>query len=249
MTLPRFNNGQVGELRWNHLNDAFDRIEAIEKRLDQIKSAMGPLAYKDIIIARLGVQGINNRYAWTQVAPTSNLNFPTMENGLRSTLDGDLYASEAIAVDGARYEVGDIVFLKPSVMTTGRNFMAIIRPAGSRVRVYRIIGATPISGVPTSSPAWRYDVLRTEVTFDPATDLYQWNDFAGSETDATIALNAAETVADTPTNIGLGTVLPSSVSGYTRQPIKSGTRVLCTDTGGSVVVFSMPNGYALNCGS
>jgi hypothetical protein len=243
MTLPRFTNGQVGELRWNHLNDAFDRIVAIEKRLDQIKSAMGPLAYKDIIIARLGVQGINNRYAWTQVAPTSNLDFPTMENGLRSTLDGDLYASEAVAIDGARYQVGEIVFLKPSIMTTGKTFMAIIRPAGTKVNTWKIVGSAP---VPNVAGTWRYTVQRTLLEYDPATESYEWNDFGG-DLDYATAFNSAETAQDSATSIGVGTVLPSSIASAVRRPIKNGTRVLCTDSGGTDLVFFAPNGYQIAC--
>lgn len=245
MPLPRFTSGQVGELAFHHLNEAFDRIAALEERLNQMRGPRSGSDFTDIIIARLGVPGIANRYAWTQVAPTSNLNFPTMEGGLRSTLNGDLYASEAVAVDGARYQVGDIVFLKPSIMTTGKTFMAIIRPAGSKVNTWKIVSSAP---VPNVVGTWRYTVQRTLLEYDPTTESYVWNDF-GAPLDYATAFNAAETAVDSSTNIGLGTVLPSSIATATRMPIKEGVRVLCTDAGGTDLVFFAPNGYQIACSS
>ncbi len=246
----RFTAGQIGELSFDTINDIFSRIEALEGIAQPAPRNPRETDFKDMIVARLGVRGINNRYAWTEVAAaTNNLSFPTMSGGLRSTVGSDLYATEAVAVDDSVYQVGDIVFLLPARKSDGRAYMAIVRPAGSRVRVFKITASTPIPGLPAGSPAWKYDVIRSEVSFDPATNLYQWTDIAAQDEDVTIALNAAETVIDTATNIGLGTVLPPSVTGFTRQPIKVGARVLCTDTGGNTLVFSMPNGYAINCGS
>jgi hypothetical protein len=246
----RFTAGQIGELSFDILNDVFSRIEALEQREEPQPRNPRENDFDDMILARLGVRGINNRYAWTEVAAApNNLSFPSMSGGLVSNVGQDLYATEAVAVDDSVYQVGDIVFLLPARKSDGRAYMAIMRPAGSRVRVFKITASTSIPGLPAGSPAWKYDVIRSEVTFDPATNLYQWTDIAAQDNDVTIALNAAETVGDTATNIGLGTVLPPSVTGYTRQPIKVGTRVLCTDTGGNTLVFSMPNGYAINCGS
>lgn len=246
MTTPfrRFTSGSAGELSFDILNDVFSRIEALEG--DGTIGSSRTVGEEPLLLARLGVPGAFNQYAFQEVAlAPGNQSFPTMQGGINSgLLPNDIYTRAAIPLDDAVYEVGDIVLLTPFRKTDGTDYYAILRPVGSRVRPYMVMSSRPAIGSPSGSLRWVYTVARATANLNTQSDELLW-----STADAqSNAVNAAEAADDGQGFIGQGTRLPSGATAV-RQPIRNGTIVLCTDTGGNALVFSMPNGYEVNCGS
>lgn len=240
----RFTSGSVGELSFDILNDLFARVEALETQSGT--AASRSTGDDGLILARLGVPGINNRYAWQEVScgPT-NLAFPNLIGGINSgPPPNDIYTREAVAIDAAVYEVGDIVLLQPLRKTDGTDYYAIVRPAGSRVRAYVIVSFSLIQSSPPGSLRWEYTVARATVDYNQQSGELQWS-FSDNQT---VAMNGAENAVDLLGVIGAGTRLPDGATAV-RQPIPTGTVVLCSDTAGNTLVFSMPNGYLVNCGN
>jgi hypothetical protein len=257
MTLPRFTSGQVGRLDFAALNEAFGYID--EARGLSPPSASSP---KDsgVLFARIGQTGEQlgvtvppSRalqfvgHYWNEVVSTAG-SWEALEGGrssgsLTTGTPADAVRFPALSITGKTLDENVVAVLFPQMTRATSQFPSSLFYAAVQIpegpQPMRIDGSTPISG---SVGRWTYSVTKTA-----------WNGFtktfnAVSPAVSGSAYNSLELLADgTPANsFGVGSIKPATAS-VTRQPIKTGAVVMCSQLGGSWH-FSVPNGYGINCG-
>jgi hypothetical protein len=239
MTLPRFNNGKVGELAWHHLNEAFDLIEASSPAIGGAR----PIASGPLVLAQLGA-AVDGAYQWSEVVLKDDGDYEVVVGGRNSTLDGDTRAAPAFSLDGAAYAVGAIAFVTPRRTKTGQSWWAIVASSGGGQKAIKITGVNASN----LSYQWGYEGREVQIGFDvvpPFGSVVTATEFGPTYT----MWNIAEIRPDDGGIIGVGSVPPAGVTAI-RRPIRTGVIVVASKVPtANLWVFSMPNGYAFTCPS
>lgn len=236
MDLPRFNSGKVGSLEWFHLNYVFDVIESGRPQSRPQRKQDDEWIYATLTnVAVVQAGQISNRWSWNEIQrDPSTGGFSVVQGGRTSTYGDDPFFIPAIPVSGTEaYEIGDLVLLRLSRFANGSPYAVIVKPSGSAVSLFEIVGNSP-------GPSGRWTYTGRLRSFDGSIG---WFD-ASSTTNFTL-YNSCENVVDAANSIGVGTVKPSSATAI-RQPIKNGTIVMAVYSE-SAWVFSIPNGYSFGC--
>lgn len=245
--LPRFNKGSFGELKWHHLNTAFDMIEGTEPNLARAQATKFP----PVLLVRLGAEDQDGMFAWEEHHagfPFQLYGFIQKAGGLNSGVYGQPGYSPARALEGSPEE-GDHVLIVPRRDEAGGLWYAIIPGQTSTSRPMRIVGLLAHA---TRLDMWTYLVKPCRLIDDPAPGYNPiWVDLPGypDPPNSIQAHNGAENPVDANGNIGVGSVVGGAQA--TRRPIKVNTVVVCTKTAslGSAAkwIFHCPNGYSLTC--
>lgn len=248
MPFPRYTRGSAGSLSFSTMNEVFDRIEALE----QPAATSGGRKFKPVaFLGKIGAQKPNttNQWAFSEVcyeASLLTLQFPIVQGGRQSSDGTDLFAYPAV---GENLVTGQVVMLfpmnrdsstisgsAPSPLNGKLMFHAMRIP--SQDCVARIAGSTSIG-----TGQWRYSVQLCDGTVSGSSILWIVQNGAATFT----AYNGAEAVADAPSSYGVGSSPPGAVTSITRQPIKNGVVVNCTQDRNGNWTFCIPNGYAVTC--
>jgi hypothetical protein len=237
MTLPRFNNGKVGELAWHHLNEAFDLIEASSPAIGGAR----PIASGPLVLAQLGV-GVDGAYQWSEVVLMDNGSYEVVVGGRNSTLDGDTRAAPAFSLDGALYSAGAVVMINPRRTKTGKPWWAIVTGMASSQKAMQIVSAN----AGQTSFLWAYRAREVNIvsTFgQPGGGSVTASPFGPEYT----VINLAEMLVDQGGEIGVGSIPPLGVSSE-RRALRIGAVVPASKvpTSEPWVVF-IPNGYRFTC--
>jgi len=234
MTLPRFTAGVVGNLSFEHLNEAFGFIDAVRDSGEA--PAQGLYRGGAVICAKiLGVNGDN--YSWEEVERVSatDATFQTKVGGRNSTDGaGNTFGFPARVFNLAMPAVGELALLTSKHSAEGNRYYISITGSSKNNICATIESSTPV----VANVRWQYGIKEA------------WPTSAGVFTgtgSVFVAFNGAENSADSSV-YGVGMIPPTGAT-LTRQPIKVGTAVLCSknSTAGAIYAFSVPNGYKVLC--
>lgn len=237
MEFPTLTSGAIGALTFTHLNQVFDRIEKLEREAAAGAEPSSRTKRGIIFPARVTAYDSTNKVAAfeevTRANPETSAGqvWMTVEGGVTSLVGDNQFGIPLIGSGG---QVGAIsyVFLRGGE-TSGSLYYETIAP--------RQAGLYYIAYASGSDPRWTYYAYPAEQvgsTFAPE---------AGWPSAEFIQIyNTCEFIDDTPTNIGVGTVLPSGVQAF-RQPIKSNLTVPCIPDRNGILAFAVPNGYRIVC--
>ncbi len=241
MALPRFTAGNVGRLTFQHLNDAFETLDGIDRivGIDGIDSQPRGRA----ITARVtGKQG--SSYSWQETYRVDG-SFVQYQQGRSSVVDGDQYAVPLIEYGSVTLTVGQEVVIFPIYDDTGKLlYVPAVAAAASSVFPARIVTSIPIgSGGSGGAPAgysnvyiYQYEEVQFDVQPVPGV-LYAWVTVPGGRTGN--ALNGCEVFNQIPfQGTGPGTVQ--------WRNIPTGIVVMMTE-GPSFGFFSIPNPLGVVC--
>jgi len=231
--LPRFTQGNFGNLQWHHLNQVFDVIERspvpMERKRDPQESSF---VYAKLTGEAATAPG-GKKYSWVEI----ELDWLTNESserdgGRRSGTATDPFQVPALGISGSEaYQIGDVVLLRLESFPNGKRFALVIKPTGSDVKMFRIIGAASIAAA-----RWRYTGIIAGLDTD------SWVDRG---TQQYTLYNGCENAVDFGNTIGVGTVKPGSAQAV-RRPIRDDTIVQAVYIDGAWC-FSIPNGYSFAC--
>jgi hypothetical protein len=232
MEFPRLTSGNLGALTFAHVNEIFRRIERLDESTANVASSASFSIGRTILIRTLQRDG--DKLSWNQVSRETLDQSPAteVEGGLNSTVDGDPFAIPVVSF-GSLLEVNRTYGAFRVNANDGSAFMVAF--GGALVPgLYKILSSESIG-----NRKWRYTgrkqiVVGSAFADDP--------DFTGNVT----MLNGCEQVQDTGSTYGVGTVPPSGVV-MSRAPIRADVIVYAVNTDGDDLVFSIPNGYQVNC--
>lgn len=235
MALPRFTAGNVGRLTFQHLNDAFETLDGID-RIVGIEGIDSPLRGRAITARVTGQSGSN--YSWYETVRVAGA-FVQYTNGRSSVSDSDNFSVPLIAFGSLTPTVGSDVVIFPIYDQDGRLMYIPVAASAGGETFAAAVGAAPVAVIPLQR--WRYTV--TEVSWNPSASA--WQTVQGGR--VVQAYNGAENPTDAPNlpiGVGQGRGPTTSVE---RQAIKQSTVVqVSRDVGGSYF-FCCPNGYTFTC--
>lgn len=231
--LPRFTQGNFGNLQWHHLNQVFDVIERPPVPMERKRDPQDSSFVYAVLTGEQVTAQQQRRYSWREIErnPTTG-GFAEREGGRTSGTDADPFLIPAIAISGTEaYQIGNLVLLRLDSFPNGQRFALVIRPTGSDVKMFRITGATSIG-----AGRWKYTGVLAGIELDA---------WVARGTEPYTLYNGCENSVDSGNIIGVGTVKPNSASAV-RQPIRNETVVqaVYVDFGWC---FSIPNGYSFAC--
>lgn len=232
MPLPRFTAGAVGRLTFRDLNEAFEAIDALRRETDgKIADQAGR---RRTILARVtGKNGDN--YKWEEVERTTGTTFATRQGGRNSTEGADDYAYPLVPFGSVTLAIGDSVAIVSGYDASGKLFYVPISAGGSGGLAVIVTGASQ-SGV----GQWQYTVKEAIRSGGLWVEKPQAT--------ALTARNGAENPIDGGGVYGVGSLIVGNIIVVpARQPIRIGTVVLVTQSSDGVLVFSVPNGYRIEC--
>lgn len=232
MTLPRFTAGAVGNLSFDHLNEAFGFIDSI--RDDGAPTVEGLYKGGAIICAKITGQSTND-FSWEEVERISDTNAAfQIKIGGRNSTDGagNTFGFPARAFNSPVPAVDQLVFLTGKHSADGKRYYVPLSASSSICAV--VVSASPL----VANIRWSYQVKAAWPTSAGV--------FTGTGASFT-AFNGAENNTDN-TVYGVGMIPPTGVT-MTRQPIRVNTAVLCMKDSApnSFYAFSVPNGYKAVC--
>lgn len=234
MSLPRFTGGSVGKLTFDHLNDAFESIDAIER--DAGTAVPSQMRRGRTVVAKILSKNADE-YAWQEVA-RSGTAFAAVPDGLTSLESGSLYAYPIVATGQGDIPVNSVVVIAPQYDLTGKLYYVSISPPAAGTSMIGIVQG--VSSTVTQNQRWLYNV--NEVYFN----VNSYTAVPGGR--SVIANNGCENAVDAPQNIGVGQAT-GIAQNLVRRPIKSGTVVTLVQDAviSSQYTFSIPNGYEFTC--
>lgn len=235
MTLPRFTSGNVGRLTFEHLNNAFETLDGID-RVEGIAGADSPLRGR-AITARVTAQSGSN-YAWFEIYRVNGA-FVQYPKGRSSTFNGNAYANPLVAFGSLTPSVGSDVVIFPIYESGGSLVYIPVAASAGGETFAAAVGAAPVAIVPLQR--WRYTV--TEVAWNSSASA--WQTVQGGR--VVQAYNGAENPTDAPNlpiGVGQGRGPTTSVE---RQAIKQSTVVQVSRDIGGAYFFCCPNGYTFTC--
>jgi len=232
MPLPRFTGGAVGRLSFRDLNEAFEAIDALRRETDgKISDQAGR---RRIVLARVtGKQG--DEYKWEEIERTSGTTFSTRVGGRTSSDGTSEYGYPLVPFGAVTLAVGDNVAIVSSYDSSGKLFYIPLSAVGGGGIVCIVMGSSQ-----AGPGQWTYSVKEAVrgSTF--------WE--AKQNASTLTARNGAENPVDGSNVYGVGSILVGNVLVTpVRQPIKIGTVVQVTTSSDGVYVFSIPNGYTIEC--
>lgn len=231
MTLPRFTSGRVGNLEFQHLNEAFDRIDALGSAPERL-SFKGEVFHRVILVKVTGVNGTGatatGSFVEVALATVPSQTYTPISGGITSASGANTYAFPIVAPVPP---VDAIVPVVAHISNDGKlYFVQAVAP--STLQMLRILSSTATTGT-----QWRYDVQPV-----------RWS--AGWVDDGLVAYgyNGCEFVGDIAASrtIGTGTIHPDTADAV-RKPLRNNLVVGPALKQGTDWVFSIPNGYEFTC--
>jgi hypothetical protein len=240
MTFPQFITGATGRLTFSTLNETFDRIEKLERSESVYRNRASEKT--EIFPAKiLSVSG--SLGAFVEVAPSATQpnSWTEIPNGIRSTDGTNVYATPIV---GSNLAVDRVVFLHASNAPDGSEIYLVVEGQSvSNTFAAIITASTALTGSAATRKAWKYTLKRFAAT-ETTTNIT----YTGTGPDL-FAYNGCENNTDSTTVFGVGLkpdVTPAAPT-LVRQPIKTGTVVLCVTESSGLNFFSVPNGYEVTC--
>lgn len=239
MTLPRFTSGSIGTLTFAHLNEAFDLLESLTGSPELVQAAKNRVASRLIVAKVLAKSGtgaaeVGSFEEVSLTTPTSGV-YATVQGGVKSTDGTNAFAAPIVSPVSS---VNTIVTL---LAHRAANGALCFREVGSQAggpKFYRVIANEPLSTAPQRK-TWKY-------TLEPVKYTGSWV----ADTGATLfGYNGAEEAIDDQSSRRIGMNTIHVAASADRQPIPSGVVVGACRIDNGVVEFSIPNGYAFNCGA
>jgi hypothetical protein len=231
--LPRFTQGNFGDLRFHHLNQVFDVIERPPVPMQRKTEPQESSFVYAVLTGEENTLQQQRRYSWREIERNSTTGgFAELEGGRTSGTLAEPFLIPAIAISGTEtYQVGNLVLLRLESFPEGQRFALIIKPSGSDVKMFRITGAQSIS-----AGRWKYTGVLVGIELDT---------WVPRGTEPYTLYNGCENPVDFGNTIGVGTVKPNNASAV-RQQVRNDTIVqaVYVDFGWS---FSIPNGYSFAC--
>ncbi len=235
MTLPRFTSGRVGNLEFQHLNETFDRLDALDGRAE--RPVRRSVASSGMILAYVksysgtGISALASFDEYALDALGSSV-YVKVDGGVTSKEGTDEYATPIV------YPVppiGSIVPIFPHVAKDGKLYFKAIDSEGTSGRIGKVMGGAQI----VANKSWLYTLKN--VAWD-----YALNQFTELNGDFE-AINGCENRTDdlAARRIGVGTIYPQGANAVRKQ-IAQDVVVTCVKTAGPYV-FSVPNGYEFTC--
>ena len=233
MDLPRFTSGAVGKLTFAHLNDAFETLDDLARDNGvggTTSDQRGRLILGKLISESALTPG---DWSWTEVAYDDG-NYDAKPGGRSSSTDQSGFAFPARSATGDVLGANDVVVLAPMRDANGALYYVAAQPfaRGTVTEPVQIQS----SQVVVSGQQWLYTVRRatnSAYAFSSAAPDFE-------------ALNSVETRVDSGGIYGVG-FGGGAASSLTRRPIENGITVIATRISPTRYVFSIPNGYAVNC--
>ena len=244
MSLPRFTSGRVGKLSFQQLNEMFDRLEALELKVDRGDGAntySGENRKLIVLLKLTSKHATLPLFNFTEMTLagifTSSVTYVVLDGG-RTASDGtNLYAYPFVSTTAA---VGDLV------AAIAVNQRSTVLPDGGLC--YLPVGGGGSSTSTTFPAKVESSSGGTAGIFTYSCKEVEGANFTYVSGAATIsARNGAETAVDTPTSLGVGFIPPTPSPILTRKAIKVGTVVLITKDKLGLYSFCVPNGYKVEC--
>ena len=244
MSLPRFTSGRVGKLSFQQLNEMFDRLEALELKVDRGDGAKGYSGENRKLIVLLKLTSKHATlplFNFTEMVlvsvVASPITYATLEGG-RTASDGtNLYAYPFVSTTAA---VGDLVAaIAVNSRTTSLpdGGLCYLPVGGGGSSTSTTFPARVMSSSPQGNGVWSYSLM--EVQGASFVDRPQAVSFS--------ARNGAEVPVDTASSKGVGFSPPTQVATLTRRAIKNDTVVIVTKDAVGSYAFNCVNGYAVTC--
>ena len=243
MSLPRFTSGRVGKLSFQQLNEMFDRLEALELKVDRGDGAKGYSGENRKLIVLLKLTSKHATlplFNFTEMVlvsvVASPITYATLEGG-RTASDGtNLYAYPFVSTTAA---VGDLVaaIAVNSRTTSLPDGGLCYLPVGGGGSSTSTTFAAKVTGSGGAAPAFSYTCIEVEgASFATKTGAV-----------AFAAKNGAEVPTDIQGSYGVGFAPPTAVATLARKAIKNGTVVMVTKDAAGSYVFNCVNGYGVTC--
>ena len=243
MSLPRFTSGRVGKLSFQQLNEMFDRLEALELKVDRGDGAntySGENRKLIVLLKLTSKHATLPLFNFTEMTLagifTSSVTYVVLDGG-RTASDGtNLYAYPFVSTTAA---VGDLVAAiavnqRSTVLPDGGLCYLPVGGGGSSTST---TFAAKVTGSSGTAPAFSYTLIEVEGGSLAAK--------AGAV--AFIAKNGAEVPTDATGSYGVGFAPPTAVATLTRKAIKVNTVVMVTKDAAGTYVFNCVNGYGVTC--
>ena len=232
MEFPRLTSGNLGALTFAHVNEIFRRIEQLGEIVGKANWDGGFTIGRSILIRTLQKNG--DRFSWKQVTRATVPQSPAIEveGGYTSTVGDDAFAIPVVSF-GTSLQINRTYAAFRVNANDGAAFMVAFGE-GLVPGLYRILSSESIGG-----GKWRYTARKQIIVGSAFADD---PDFTANVT----MLNGCEQVQDTGSTYGVGTVPPSGVL-MSRAPIRPNVVVYAVNSDGDDMVFSIPNGYQVNC--
>ena len=243
MSLPRFTSGRVGKLSFQQLNEMFDRLEALELKVDRGDGAKGYSGENRKLIVLLKLTSKHATlplFNFTEMTLAgifpSSVTYVVLDGG-RTASDGtNLYAYPFVSTTAA---VGDLVAAiavnqRSTVLPDGGLCYLPVGGGGSSTSTTFAAKVTIAGG---TAPVFSYTLIEVEGASLAAK--------AGAV--AFIAKNGAEVPSDVQGSYGVGFAPPTAVASLTRKAIKVNTVVMVTKDAAGTYVFNCVNGYGVTC--
>ena len=233
MDLPRFTSGAVGKLTFAHLNEAFDAIDDLARDGGE-STSRAPTRSRAILVQLISESATTpGEWSWTEIVRDGSTT-TAKPSGRSSSTVSSAFAYPLVSDTGRALGANDIVLAEPMRDADGRLYYSALEatPRGTVSEPLVIVSASII----TAGQQWLYTVRRvTNVGYG----------FSSAPPDLE-ALNGAEARADAGGVYGVG-FGGGSASSFTRRPIEPGVVVVGLQIAPTRYLFSMPNGYGVNC--
>ena len=243
MSLPRFTSGRVGKLSFQQLNEMFDRLEALELKVDRGDGANTYSGENRKLIVLLKLPSKHATlplFDFTEMILvgifTSSVSYVVLDGG-RTASDGtNQYAYPFVSTTAA---VGDLV----AAIAVNQRSTALpdgglcYLPVGGGGSSTSTTFAAKITNATGAAPVFAYTLIEVEGASLAAK--------AGAV--AFIAKNGAEVPTDATGSYGVGFAPPTAVASLTRKAIKVNTVVMVTKDAAGTYVFNCVNGYGVTC--
>lgn len=243
MSLPRFTSGRVGKLSFQQLNEMFDRLEALELKVDRGDGAntySGENRKLIVLLKLTSKHATLPLFNFTEMVLTSVLTTPltyTTLDGGRTASDGtNLFAYPFVSTTAA---VGDLVAaiaVNSRTTSIGDGGLCYL-PVGGGGSSTSTTFAAKVTGAGGSAPVFSYTCIEVEGGSLAAK--------AGAV--SFTAKNGAEVPTDATGSYGVGFAPPTAVATLTRKAIKVNTVVMVTKDAAGTYVFNCVNGYGVTC--
>ena len=244
MSLPRFTSGRVGKLSFQQLNEMFDRLEALELKVDRGDGAntySGENRKLIVLLKLTSKHATLPLFNFTEMVLSSVLTTPltyTTLDGGRTASDGtNVYAYPFVSETAAIGDLVAAIAINSRTTSLPDGGLCYLPVGGSATPATSTTFAAKVTGSSGTAPAFSYTCIEVEGgSFATKTGAV-----------AFAAKNGAEVPTDATGSYGVGFAPPTAVATLARKAIKNGTVVMVTKDGAGTYKFNCVNGYGVTC--